>query len=97
MVPPANQTVLQLENVTFSCSASGIPRPILRWERVSVNGSLLPTENDIIIEEMMGEREVVSSLTIVAVQPCDSGQYTCVAINVVGTTTAVATLTVHGK
>lgn len=97
VTPPASQIVLQSENATFSCSATGIPRPVLLWERVGVNGSLFPTENDVLIDEMIGETDIISSLMIVEAQPSDAGLYRCVVFNAINTTSAVATLTVHGK
>ncbi len=30
-VPSVNQTVLLLDNATFSCTAAGIPRPDITW------------------------------------------------------------------
>ena len=45
----------------------------------------------------VGEREILSNLTVVMTDPSDAGGYVCNATNVVGQDTAAAELTVHGK
>ena len=50
-----------------------------------------------IIEEEIGDRERMSTLTIVNSEPSDAGQYACVAMNNVTYTLELARLTVHGR
>ena len=50
-----------------------------------------------IINSTLGEREIVSNLTIIMVDPSDAGGYFCNATNAIGQNTAAAELTVHGK
>jgi hypothetical protein len=78
---PASQTVLINNSVTFSVVASGSPNPTYQWRK---DGNAL-----------LGQTG--ASLTLVAVQPFDSGSYSVVVTNSVGSVTSVAaTLTVTG-
>ena len=48
-------------------------------------------------EQVIGNRERRSNLTIVGTQPSDAGAYACVAVNEPGSAMQQATLTVHGE
>ena len=59
---------------------------------------LVEEEGKYTIENVeLGERTGFSRLTIMEVQPLDSGEYVCRAMNDVGTNEATTTLEVHGK
>ena len=77
---PANQTVIQGNNGTFTASVSGNPAPALQWQRNGV---------DIL-------NETNSSYTLVNAQyPTDDGVvFTLIATNIAGSATNSATLTV---
>ena len=86
--------------VTFSCTASGLPRPNITWSDPS--STLLISGSGVTITEMrIGERVIFSTLNISMTVPSNSGNYTCVADNGVtgqGDLNRVdATLSVHGK
>ena len=99
---PANTTVVQPDSVTFTCVATGLPRPVVTWFFEDSEGSRieLVSGGDFSIDESMlsqtGEREAQSVLTIDFIAPMDAGLYVCVAENIVDTTEASAVLTVHG-
>ena len=86
----------------FTCKATARPRPRTTWWRVNVNGRFDTVNYEInktIIDSFpIGEeREVISSLTILDVQPSDADIYLCQAENRAGLATESATLIVHGK
>ena len=95
---PANLTVIEPQNATFSCLATGRPRPDITWFRLSAPTPLQPPSADFIIgEELIGAREKRSNLTIIGTQPSDAGTYSCMAVNGPGINVEQATLTVHGN
>ncbi|CAL8406617.1 unnamed protein product [Arctogadus glacialis] len=76
-------------NATLKCQIGGDPRPDVVWERKNVQ----------ILSEgryQISEDGKAYLLTICAVTPQDSGQYTCKARNSVGETYAAASLKVEG-
>ena len=94
--PPGNLTVVELETATFSCLATGRPRPAIVW--VQLSDMTLVQSSDFTIEGMeIGHRERRSNLTILSTQPSDAGAYSCVAVNEPGIDMDQATLTVHGE
>ena len=96
--PPDNLMVVVPEDATFSCLATGRPRPIIAWFSLSDMTQLQSPLADFIIEDMeIGDRERRSNLTIVGTQPSDAGAYGCEATNEPGSSTEQATLIVHGK
>ena len=96
--PPDDLTVVEPQNATFSCLATGRPRPDIVWTRLSDMSQLQNQSGLYRIEEQeIGVRERRSNLTIVGTQPSDAGVYACVAVNEPGSTMQQATLTVHGE
>ena len=96
--PPDDLTVVEPQNATFSCQATGRPRPTIVWTRLSDMVQLQNQSGVYRIEEQeIGDRERRSMLTIVGTQPSDAGAYACVALNEPGNATQQATLTVHGE
>ena len=96
--PPDNLTVVEPQDVTFSCLATGRPRPTTVWTRLS---DMVQLQNQsaifVIVEQEIGDRERITMLTILGSQPSDTGGYACVARNEPGSVMLQATLTVHGE
>ena len=70
----------------FRCITTGVPRPTMEWyyEYNPLVGNRLMnnTNNVMIVEESMGTRELLSTLTLTTTtHPDDSGSYTCRAVN----------------
>ena len=99
---PVNQTVTSPDDATFSCTASGLPRPNITWTSPD-SVTLVSGVNDTTITEddSGGERSLVSTLYIINASPSSSGEYTCNADNTVGRgdtlIMATASLTVYGE
>ncbi len=85
-------------NVSFTCAASGLPRPNITWFFLSNDGSIMVSMNvdtdDFAITTVAGD-DVMSTLTLYDVQPYLSGTYTCDVSNGVGQDMAMAMLTIH--
>ena len=99
LFPPLPQTTVQPVNTGFSCTATGRPRPSIRWLRnvAGVDEDIVAGTKFTIAESMSGERAVMSVLNINPTFALDDGQYVCVVDNVVGSASSTATLTVNGK
>ena len=96
--PPDNLTVVEPQDATFSCLATGRPRPDIVWTRLSDMTQLQNQSGGHRIEEQeIGDRERRSNLTIFGSQPSDAGGYACVAVNEPGSVMLQANLTVHGE
>ena len=81
--------------------ATARPRPTITWWRVE-NGTQtqIVAMDDVYYiddQELEGERERISNLTIIEADPSDSGTYLCLAENEAGIDYATAELTVHGE
>ena len=99
--PPMNQTAVAGNNVTFMCSAEGLPRPTITWFAVINSSSSIELTTDVVVFSIdnsdAGERGVMSILTITDVQPNMARTYICNATNDVSATQSLAVLTVHCK
>ena len=83
---PPNVTITVHENdVTLSCKASGVPKPMVVWR---FSGGHLPPN-----------KQVKGDLTILSVQNNQSyeGVYSCIATNIAGSIKADVNLTIDGK
>ncbi|KAG9339287.1 hypothetical protein JZ751_023987 [Albula glossodonta] len=70
------------ENVTFTCTAIGVPTPIITWR---LNWGHIPASSRITVTSENGR----GTLTIQDVEEGDQGAYTCEAINAKGMVFAV--------
>ena len=82
--PPMNATVALGESVNFTCMATAQPLPIISWWRVDdINGTRTQINTTIssynVIEVVIEERRVVSTLTILETELSDAGEYVCTA------------------
>ena len=98
--PPRDLTVVSPANATFTCLVTGRPRPDITW-MVYDNGSLMniPGAANMDyqkIEEEIGDRERMSTLTLLDSQPSDAGDYVCVGRNNVTYSQESATLIIQG-
>ena len=99
-VLPSDQTVVQPNTALFTCTFSGLPRPSIQWWRRTVGSDLTLVGNSsqfLISETVSGERERTSRLTLLQTNSSDSGNYTCTAENVAGSTSITARLTIYGE
>ena len=85
---PAFQSFVTGSKVQIGCGAVAYPNPTYVWKRY---GSVLPSNN----RKYSVSRGGI--LTIRDLQPADKGQYECVATNIAGTGSGLATLTYIGK
>ena len=76
-------TISSRANVSITCSATGHPRPIVKWEKLRAGSNLYLTSNPVLH---------LHNLTVNA-----SGTYQCTASNTGGNTSAKSTLLVQGK
>ncbi|XP_016113250.1 LOW QUALITY PROTEIN: basement membrane-specific heparan sulfate proteoglycan core protein-like [Sinocyclocheilus grahami] len=82
-VPPEESiTVARGDTVTFTCSAIGVPVPIITWR---LNWGHIPTSNRITMANENGR----GTITIRDVKEGDQGAYTCEAINAKGLVFAI--------
>ena len=97
---PEEVNILEGLSATFLCAVSGLPRPNITWyihddsdtQRVSVS------DVRVTVTEVVGDRELMSNLTLRSVLPSDTGDYICHADNGVGNDVvrSNASLTVNG-
>ena len=85
VISPMKQVVKENQSAIFQCSATGNPKPSVRWVRSDPNwtGHFLYESN--------------GTLVVRDVSITDAGVYTCVAKNVLGAMNKSAILAVKGK
>ena len=107
--PPTNTTVTSGEDVNFTCTATGKPRPVISWLRNKnelKNNTLSDGGSPIIINNIKygnctytdpSRQCVLSSiLYILNTTAPDSGVYRCIAMNEAGNDTKESNLIVNG-
>ncbi|XP_053096923.1 basement membrane-specific heparan sulfate proteoglycan core protein isoform X14 [Pangasianodon hypophthalmus] len=80
--PEESITAARGQTVTFTCTATGVPTPIITWR---LNWGHIPASNRITITNENGR----GTLTIRDVKEGDQGAYTCEAINAKGLVFAI--------
>ena len=96
---PQSQVTVQPSTATFTCSANGLPRPVISWLRI-INGSPVPIAQSskyTIATTPVGAQNQTSTLMILNTSPDDTTAYVCSATNVVGSVNASSTLSVQGS
>lgn len=73
--------------VTLPCEADGLPPPDITWHK----------GGHAIVESVRQRTLSSGALQIAFAQPEDTGQYTCMAANVAGSSSSSTKLTVHGR
>ena len=82
---PMNVALMIDESVTFTCTATGIPLPMIMWTN----------ENDMILADTSVEintTSIQSTLTLSNLQDENFDNYTCTATNMFGSDSATALL-----
>jgi len=105
-MPPSDQTVLSPDAASFNCTSTGKPRADIYWinkENIVISNS---TEKYILSKYTIGNCTITdppsqcvlfSTLRILNTKAVDSGEYTCVANNVIGNYSSTTALIVNGK
>ena len=83
---PVNTSAMINDNVTFTCTATGIPLPIITWMDENDNSDLVGS--DMIIDNTT----IRSTLTLSNLQAEDFDNYTCTATNMFGSDDVTALL-----
>ena len=108
LVPPTNtmspSTTVQAlspQSATLSCTAEGLPLPTFTWNRVrDSNIELTFNSNTTILNSKtysISTSMGASNFTIAPTSAVDSGTYSCVAMNRLGTDAGSVSLTVYGE
>ena len=79
---PLSVMVEEGENITLQCKTSGVPLPIVTWQKAF---SRVPKQKTAVEN---------GSLTIIKVEKADGGTYACSAKNILGHDSAIAQVTV---
>ena len=88
---PSNATEIEGNNITLSCNATGNPEPTISW-------TIKRTRRDMSYNPKISFSPEKRQLIITNVNRTDSGEYRCVASNILGNATShVATLDVQCK
>ena len=93
-------TSIEGDNITITCTATGVPVPSVTWSRV--DGSSL-TDSRYVISDISSSMvvndvyQVTRNLTIMNVIREDAGMYGCIVTNVVNTVQSNVTITVLCK
>ena len=93
-------TSIEGDNLTITCTATGVPVPSVTWSRV--DGSSL-TDSRYVISDISSSMvvndvyQVTRNLTIMNVIREDAGMYGCTVTNVVNTVQSNVTITVLCK
>ena len=96
---PMDQITIQPNNAIFICTATGLPRPLIQWRVETSNTQILLSNSTqlLIQESITGERERISTLRLLQTNANNTGNYTCIAENIVASINSTATFTVYGK
>ena len=97
MISPTNENLVEYHNISFTCTASGYPRPEIEW----LKDDIVLTNNNSNIEIDNCERGNCESINCVMYSHLwvlnatinDLGSYTCNATNLAGSNLSTAQLT----
>ena len=88
-MPPKNTDAVVNETVELQCQGRGSPTPTITWQKNDLNINF--ANNPRFFQKNTGSLQISRS------QKSDSGKYTCVATNSLGSKRANATLRVLSK
>ena len=83
--PPSNLTIVEGNNVSLPCHATGFPKPVITWYKDGEN-----LDGDYYSAD-------TGMLTFANIQFADRGLYRCEARNFVGSESATVKIVVEGK
>ena len=95
IAPPQDVLQLQGRNVSFRCSAFGIPRPNIIWIFMALNNStnsLNNTDNLNSSSEEVDRNIIAAELNLTNITAADFGIYSCIATNVFANIMEMASL-----
>ena len=69
-----------MDPVNFTCSASGIPLPTLRWSQNNITNHISNERININVNDDIENNRVFSTLTIQSVRLEDEGSYICATL-----------------
>ena len=92
-----NQARDEEQSASFTCQATGIPVPTIRWYFNGTPVNVINAMKYTISEMSVNTTGNNVTLTIMSVESSDVGTYTCNATNVVSTDTSSGILTVNGE
>ena len=84
---PKNQSAFVGSNVTFNCTAMGLPTPVISWMK---NNDLCAVTSNMRARVVPENKSNHSQLIITEVKMEDNGKYKCVASNSAGEKTSSA-------
>ena len=98
---PIGEDVLAPDEVILMCTAEGEPSPDIVWVKEETNGAMTEfseSGNGLIIDTVKSTSMSFSTLTINSTDSFDTANYSCMAENILGSTTSQpAEVTVFGK
>uniref|UniRef100_A0A3B3DLH4 non-specific serine/threonine protein kinase n=1 Tax=Oryzias melastigma TaxID=30732 RepID=A0A3B3DLH4_ORYME len=97
LIPVSDASCESGDNVTLRCKVCGRPRATVTWHGPDDNTLSSDGHHSITYRYSLNFDIGEASLRILGASLEDSGMYTCVAINVAGTSSSSASLTVSGK
>ena len=92
-----NKTVNALQNVNFTCQATGEPVPNISWYFNGVMINVSDTNKYMIMSTSINTTTTENTLTIYDVTSSDVGNYPCFASNVIGNDSKAGYLQVNGE
>ena len=98
-IAPLDQTVRQFTEVELTCVVSGVPLAQVEWLVDMGEGleAITVDNNSVQLETSESDTEVMSTLTLLTIEPSQTGTYVCSANNSLGQDTAQADIIVFGK
>jgi peroxidase len=98
---PIGEDVLAPDEVFLMCTAEGEPSPDIVWVKEETNGAMTEfseSGNGLIIDTVKSTSMSFSTLTINSADSFDTANYSCMAENLLGSTTSQpAEVTVFGE
>ena len=99
---PNDVETLEGTSATFLCAATGRPRPTITWYKTVNDSNIQECVNVSIArvtvsENEIGDKELMSNLTLSNLLPSDATDYFCAAQNAINAVMSNATLIVNGK